>query len=265
MLPFYENNSWQFRCFRFVPDEFPSHLHKELEIVYVRQGAIEIRQEDLCFCLEERDCAVIFPNTVHSYRQMPGSDVLMTVFDQSLVSHPFGNLRTCRSQKPFIKAAQVHPDIPYCMEKLLQLGAGQEHPAAVIGYHILMLGHVLESVPITDTPSCMAETNIQKILSYSSAHFREPITISSIGKALGLNRCYVSRLFNQKVGSSFPDYLNALRMDLAAQLLLTTDDTVESIALSCGFSGDRSFYRNFRKIYHTTPRKYRGAGFLRKS
>jgi len=46
-------------------------------------------------------------------------------------------------------------------------------------------------------------------------------------------------------------------LDEAKQLLDVSDLNVETIAFECGFSTDRTFYRQFRDRYRITPTEYR--------
>ena len=47
------------------------------------------------------------------------------------------------------------------------------------------------------------------------------------------------------------------RIQTAEQLLVTTDMTVDKIAVTVGFSSSAGFYREFMKRYDTTPAEYR--------
>ncbi len=52
-----------------------------------------------------------------------------------------------------------------------------------------------------------------------------------------------------------------LRLGRAAAMLLTRDDSVLDIALTCGFQSHEVFSRAFRRRFGTTPRAYRQRGF----
>ena len=56
-------------------------------------------------------------------------------------------------------------------------------------------------------------------------------------------------------------YCTYIYMKKAANLLLQTDDTVEEIAESMGFSNPSQFYRQFKKQFHMTPHEYRKTCF----
>lgn len=257
MQPFYENHTQLFHCFYFNMESFPAHLHREIEIVYVEAGGMRVQADGQEFRLTDGDAMVLLPNVIHSYQVEYASRVLMTVFDHSLVAHPFGNLLSCSCERPYVRREQLHCEVPEYMKKLLHLDGGQAPSYCVIGYHVLVLGHILSEIPLKEGKRTYSDNHIQKILSFAAQHFREPLSIEDVGSEAGLSKYYVSRIFNQKIHCSFTGYINALRLNYAADRLLTTGETVESIALSSGFDSERSFYRNFQRFYHTTPSEYR--------
>lgn len=55
------------------------------------------------------------------------------------------------------------------------------------------------------------------------------------------------------MGVSFTTYLCDFRLNIAARLLVTTDDSILSIAESCGFFNLSYFNRTFKKKYGVTP------------
>jgi AraC-like DNA-binding protein len=57
--------------------------------------------------------------------------------------------------------------------------------------------------------------------------------------------------------SGLAAYLTRWRMDLAAQRLRDTDDTVGAIARSLGYTSEYAFNRAFTRTRHTPPGRYR--------
>lgn len=97
------------------------------------------------------------------------------------------------------------------------------------------------------------------ILDYLGQHYREPITLAAIGEQMGYTPAYLSTLFSAKMGIPFSRYLQNLRIAAACQALTSSEDSVEAIALMCGYS-DLKFFRDlFRERLHMTPSEFRKA------
>lgn len=80
------------------------------------------------------------------------------------------------------------------------------------------------------------------------------LTIEEIARVLNSNRTYVSKLVNIYYGMPFRDYLNALRMDYAKQLMTDEPDAgLDYIAAKSGFQSSTQFIRKFREVEGVTP------------
>ena len=65
------------------------------------------------------------------------------------------------------------------------------------------------------------------------------------------------RWFKQMTGQNFTEYLNACRLNAAAEQLRATDDTVLAVAERTGFRNLSYFNRAFKARFGLTPREYR--------
>jgi transcriptional regulator GlxA family with amidase domain len=70
---------------------------------------------------------------------------------------------------------------------------------------------------------------------------------------------YLSRIFKNHMGQSFQDYLNALRVNRACTLLVTSDITITDVAIESGFEHFRTFSRVFKEVKGLTPKEYRSS------
>src|SRR5262249_59446885 len=67
----------------------------------------------------------------------------------------------------------------------------------------------------------------------------------------------LARRFRAQVGCTPAAYLTRWRMNLAAQRLRDTDDTVGAIARSLGYTSEYAFNRAFTRDRHIPPGRYR--------
>ena len=90
-----------------------------------------------------------------------------------------------------------------------------------------------------------------------AARPREGWTLASVAQLAGASPRHLSRLFNEHVGMSLPDYVNRLRVALAHELLAHTRLDMERVAERSGFASTRQLRRAWRRSHATSPRDAR--------
>jgi two-component system response regulator YesN len=83
-------------------------------------------------------------------------------------------------------------------------------------------------------------------------------TLNSIAEELDIHSSYLSRLFKEKIGENFQDYLVRKKMTLAAEMLVgKVGYRNNEIAAALGYQDAQNFCRIFRKHYGVSPQQYR--------
>jgi two-component system, response regulator YesN len=94
--------------------------------------------------------------------------------------------------------------------------------------------------------------------SYIDTHYADPsLSLSKVSDYLKLQPSALSQLFKAELGEKFIDYVLKVRMQHAKQLLIDTDDSIQSIAEQIGYLNVISFYRAFKKVQDYPPGEYR--------
>lgn len=81
--------------------------------------------------------------------------------------------------------------------------------------------------------------------------------VSNVAERFGYHVDYLSALFKQCMGMSLSQFIIRTRLDAARDLLSEYGVSVREAALSCGFSDEKYFMRQFRKKEGMTPGEYR--------
>lgn len=83
------------------------------------------------------------------------------------------------------------------------------------------------------------------------------ISLDEICTVLGVSNSYFSSLFKKEAGKSFISYLTDYRMDIAAEMILNTDEKSYTIAEKVGYLDANYFSYVFKKKFGVSPSKYR--------
>jgi AraC-like DNA-binding protein len=91
----------------------------------------------------------------------------------------------------------------------------------------------------------------------ADARYFEPLSVDDLAGAAGLSRAHFSREFRRAFGESPHAYLLTRRLERAAALLRTTDNSVAEICLAVGLQSIGSFTTSFTRTYGQSPTAYR--------
>lgn len=92
---------------------------------------------------------------------------------------------------------------------------------------------------------------------YLNMHYKEKLTLKYLSEMEHLNANYLSIYFNKTFNDTFNNYMSVIRVFHSEFDLLTTDQTISTIAYNNGFSDPKFYYKAFKKWYGTTPNQHR--------
>lgn len=105
--------------------------------------------------------------------------------------------------------------------------------------------------------SSRRERLVSSVKTFVHDNYHRKINNESIAAALGYHPYYLARVFNEVAGISLHRYLIDSRLGFALQMLQSTDDPIEMIAESCGFSTPAQFSASFKAKYGVIPSEFR--------
>jgi YesN/AraC family two-component response regulator len=99
---------------------------------------------------------------------------------------------------------------------------------------------------------------VEKVVRYISSNYHRPdLSLRHPCEETGLSYHYLSRLIKKILKTSFTQYLNQTRLQVASRLLQNKSLSVTEIAYTCGYEDPGYFCKLFKKAYGNTPGFYR--------
>ncbi|MDZ5782041.1 helix-turn-helix domain-containing protein [Marinococcus luteus] len=98
---------------------------------------------------------------------------------------------------------------------------------------------------------------ISRFITLVNQQLYKELNTEILSKQLGISHSHISRLVNEELGTSIPNYVTYKRAEEAAYLLKATTQPVKSIAERLRFSSASYFGVCFKSIHGCTPRQYR--------
>lgn len=257
---------------------YPLHWHEEMEIIITVSGIGTATINSVTYNVHAGDILVIRPHDIHSISQYKENEweYFNILFRFSILEDKLNNKCFDCHFKPFIehtKKLPVHitPKDPIskpltmCIDDLIT-----NRKKAVLDYELMIKANLftimyhLEQYASSDITSSNKPEYYDKLkaaLSYIDENYNTLITIDDVAKHCYYSKSYFMKFFKKYTGSSFIQYLNNYRLEVALRLLTETDLKITDIATSIGFDNLPYFTRCFIKKYHMTPSAARKAKF----
>jgi AraC-like DNA-binding protein len=96
-----------------------------------------------------------------------------------------------------------------------------------------------------------------RVIAHVESHYRTSLEISELAQIACLSESQFRKRFVKLFKISPSKFINRIRVQTAAKLLLSSDDPIAEIALQCGFCDQSYFTRQFSSFFGLTPKRYR--------
>jgi AraC-like DNA-binding protein len=234
------------------------------ELIFVKQGTLDMWEEDQVFHLEAGQTLHLFPGRQHgSTAPLPvGLRFYWIHFE---IEH--GNGKAKRDSRDEFDTTIKVPQVtqiaqPERLERLFRTflddqETGMLHPYSANLLTTLMLIEVANASE--ERPVIPDDINVVATWAhtYIRINYNLPITTSKVAEAMGYNADYLGRIYRQVYGVTLTEAIHRRRVHIASEYLLDSNLTIEQIAQKCGFTDPDYFRRVFRRHMHISPGKYR--------
>ena len=133
---------------------------------------------------------------------------------------------------------------------------------------IILYSNIKQNLACTPTPALdisrevpdeknINKDVIQEIQNFICCHYAENISLNSLAEQFYLHPNYLSRLFKEKTGHNFVEYLTEIRMEKVKELLRSSNKKIIEICDMTGYDNPRYFSKVFKQYTGMTPREYR--------
>ena len=94
---------------------------------------------------------------------------------------------------------------------------------------------------------------------YIHMNYSGDLSVENLCSIFACSRTTLMSKFKSKFKTTVGEYISKYRLSKAEELIKESDETIKSIAISCGFSDQNYFTKVFLKAYKMTPIAYRKA------
>lgn len=256
----------------------PWHFHPEYEIVLVTESTGKRFIGDNISNFKAGNLALIGPNLPHLYRndesyykqasKQKATSVVVHFLPTSFGDN-FLSLPESKKIKQLLEKSEKGLDITgktnkIVSDKLIELTTLKGFARYLKLLEILQVlseskeHQFISGGSITGINEKESE-RMDNVLKFIMKNFSENISLADAAKIANMAENSFSRFFKQRTRKTFTNYVNELRLNHAAKLLIENNKSIVDVCYECGFNNLSNFHRYFKMMYDTNPLNYRKA------
>ena len=267
---FYDEDVWEFdfHCIDW-------HWHAELEFVYVKSGTMTVLIGTENFSVGPNTGLFINTKVIHRFESESSVIIPNILFLPALLAAE-DSLLYQNYIYPVLYASAPYQifsdDVPW-QAKIngllldvfeLQKDAGKNEWQTVqrlMQLWEILFRHTKVNAEVFKSETTAAkQAQLQIMMQYIQDNYRNPISLDEISSVAAISKSSALKLFSRMLHTSPIAFLVRYRLQCAAKLLLSTEQSVGVIAQDTGFSDTAYFCRKFKELYGMTPTQYRAGG-----
>lgn len=253
--------------------EYPIHFHDDIEVVYVLNGNVILRNGYYTYSLRQGDIFILNDREMHSF-ESTGEDnmVMMLQMDLTYFSRYYDNLKNSFFVTDTDDDSDESLDVlrnilARIMMEVLQKGYGYEHKVIESTHNLIASLMSDFQYFVMDDGRFRNETKnkgnkilagrLNRITDYMYDNYNRKLTLGEIAEREHLSIYYLSHIIKEATGLSFQDLLSYIRVEESEKLLLGTNRKIGAIAEETGFSAVRYYIKHFERWFGMHPLEYR--------
>lgn len=259
-----------FRTQRLESDYTNWHYHKQLELLLVLQGHLDVYLEQDSYHLEPGDVVVIGDSELHRDISDKQLDYIVLQFDlEQFFDHSsipyiryFSATHAPLSKANYIfeENAEVKQEVANCVTRLLReatdKSTGYELAASILIKQILLLLLRNDTRKLLVEQDNFDKVRLKPVLDYVENHLTDRIQVEEVCKIANMSYYYFVKYFKKTIGLSFTEYVNYRKVKWAERILLTKDMSISEVGEKIGMPNMAHFYKMFKKHNDCSPKQF---------
>lgn len=240
------------------------HLHKELELIWILDGGMEIRGAKGMHVARTGDLAILNPKQMHALCRLdkPCSFLCIQV-SPKFFAYSFPAISGLRFDELLLSRSME--DIAPLLDALALIYFRQEDgfELACAGQMHMLLYRLLQSVPhhiLNENETLEQERKgerLNRLMDFVERNHQSKISLSDFAAEEKRSMSYLSHFVKENLGQSFQEYVNTVRFQTACSLIDAGRERLLDVCTEAGFSDYRYFSQTFRQRAGMSPKEYR--------
>lgn len=246
------------------PNQAPTHKHVYYELFNIKEGSLEMHFENHHIIVPTDSLLLVAPmvNHVCSFSSSFRQEAIDFSFENNKLESDYSLYQrlTDLFNQPYLLFLNV-PEIVSLISRLLNCIESGNLALISLYFHEFFIA-LLNSKPAANQQSAvpLRDSNykrLYKIQQLINRNYMNDLQLEDVAESLFLSTRQTNRIIRQYYNCTFKEYLTRTRMNVAAQLLRSTDTPVSEIYALVGYHSQQAFYTAFQNYFHCTPTQHR--------
>ena len=235
-------------------------FHQTYELCFFSEGYRTYMINDTAYDIVPNSMLVIPPCVQHSTFGTAGVTRTVIYFTREYLSEYFSpylvDTLLCDLSEPI--CILTHPrDNVLSLVNSIKNGFFQNQKVVTALNFALLLSLFKNAQKLPSKKDNFTNGIVGRVTSYIEKNLSEIVSLSEIATTFHVSLSYLEAVFKKNVGLSLMQYIIKSRINLATKKLTETKESVNKIALDCGFSSSTHFSNTFKKHTGFSPREYK--------
>lgn len=240
--------------------DFGANHHSNIEILLLLDGETRVWVENKgVFTARAGDAIVVFPNQQYRYETQKKEKYMLLTADIKRLTEYLGVLSSYSPVSNVVKGASEDSEVLSLAKSIVKAYADEKNgyrDTVIKGYVTAFVGRILSMTELKKNELESLDT-AGVIAGFCNLRYKEKLSLEVLERELHISKFYISHVINERLGVSFNDYVNSIRINEACRLMLESDKPLKEISREVGFSTVRTFDRVFKRQKGETAREYR--------
>lgn len=255
-------------------DVVNSHFHNLMEIGVCRRGAGDMVMDTERWRYETGMVTIIpenYPHTTISagedtnfweYLFFDPKEIIAEMYPGNFIY--INEIVSAINKRPIMFHLEEFPSLYGIIDTIMEEARQEkQYSREIIKYYvrILVIEMMRQNAQIPyyrqDRNGNENQIAVLPALEYINKNFAAHMKAKDIADACNMSETHFRRMFEAYINMPPMDYVNLVRVQKACEMMNRTTDSMEQIAIKCGFATISTFNRNFKKYLEVSPYQWK--------
>ena len=229
------------------------HFHNSLEMLYMLEGTFHITIDGKTYYPKKHELIYIPPLSSHIISDADSVSITLTI-PQELLSM-YMQIINKKTFSVILNDTEYNERFILPLFRKLIKEHTEPNPLAVYSTVYSLLAEIYNRYPLVENIREKDALLVFEIINYLNQNFKQEITLEMLAKKFHYSKFYFSKLFDKYFNCTLKYYLNTLRVNYVAENLNSGNMPLADLIYEAGFNSSSTFYRHFKLIFNTSPKK----------